>query len=110
MTAEYTEKDGVLIVMPGSRLDTASAPSVEQQIMARIEAGASKIVFDFERTDYVSSAGLRVLLKAAKTLTKSGGGLVICRTNTHLKEVLELSGFHMVIKVAKTLDKAIAML
>ncbi len=110
MSTEYKDKDGVLVVMPVERLDTSSAPAVEQEVMARIDAGTTKVVFDFERTSYVSSAGLRVLLKAAKTVVKHGGGVAVCRANSHIMEVLELSGFHVVIKVAKTVDKAIAAL
>ena len=110
MNAQYDERDGVLIVTPSERLDTGNAPAVEQEVMRRIEAGTSKIVFDFERTDYVSSAGLRVLLKVAKSLNRSGTGVAVCRTNSHIKEVLELSGFVKVFKVAKTVNKAIAAL
>ena len=67
-------------------------------------------MFDFGNTDYISSAGLRVILKAAKSVDKSGGGVAVCRANSHVKEVLDLSGFQMLLKVAKTVDKAIAAL
>ena len=110
MSTEYKDKDGVLIVMPIERLDTGTAPEVDREVMARIDAGATKVVFDFERTSYVSSAGLRVVLKAAKTVVKGGGGVAVCRANSHIMEVLELSGFHVLIKVARTVDQAIAAL
>ena len=110
MSVSFSEKDGVLIVEPLKRLDTGTSPEVEQAVFARIEAGASKIVFDFGNTDYISSAGLRVILKAAKSVDKSGGGVAVCRANSHVKEVLDLSGFQMLLKVAKTVDKAIAAL
>lgn len=108
MSPQFKDQDGVLIVMPAKRLDTGSAPEVEKEVMARIEGGSTRIVFDFVNTDYVSSAGLRVVLRAAKSVKRSGGGVALCRTNTHIKEVLELSGFEMVVTVTKTLDKAIA--
>ncbi len=110
MTAEYREKGDVLIVIPSERLDTSSAPGVEQEVVSRIDAGTVKIVFDFERTKYVSSAGLRVVLKAAKAVGKKGGGVAVCRANSHVKEVFELSGFQMVVKMEKTLDKAMAVI
>jgi anti-anti-sigma factor len=110
VNAQYDERDGVLIVTPIERLDTGNAPAVELEVMRRIEAGASKIVFDFERTNYVSSAGLRVLLKAAKSLNRRDAGVAVCRANSHVREVLDLSGFGKVVKVAKTVSKAIAAL
>ncbi|EXJ16013.1 STAS domain-containing protein [Imhoffiella purpurea] len=110
MTAEYKLQDDVLVVMPFERLDTISAPGVEKDVMAHIDTGTTKIVFDFQRTNYVSSAGLRVLLKAAKSVDKRGGGVGVCNANSHILEVLDISGFKMVVKIGKTLDKAVAAL
>jgi anti-sigma B factor antagonist len=110
VSAEYSERDGVLIVAPQKRLDTATTPAVEQEVMARIDAGTSKVVFDFGNTEYISSAGLRVMVKAAKAVAKSGGGVAVTRTNTHVKEVLKLSGFEILLKSASSVDKAIAAL
>jgi anti-sigma B factor antagonist len=110
VSAEYSERDGVLIVAPQKRLDTATTPAVEQELMARIDAGTSKVVFDFGNTEYISSAGLRVMVKAAKAVAKLGGGVAVTRTNTHVKEVLKLSGFEILLKSASSVDKAIAAL
>lgn len=110
MSAEYQERSGTLIVMPAERLDTGTSPSIEQEVMSRVDAGTSKVVFDFGRTSYVSSAGLRVILKVAKAVDKRKGGVAICSANSHIKSVLELSGFQTVFKLEKTADKAIAAL
>lgn len=73
MTAEYSDKQGVLVVAPLERLDTTTTPAVEQEVMTRIDAGTANVGFDFGSTDYISSAGLRVMLKAAKAVAKSRG-------------------------------------
>jgi anti-anti-sigma factor len=110
VSADYSERDGVLIVAPQKRLDTATTPAVEQEVMARIDAGTSKVVFDFSATEYISSAGLRVMVKAAKAVAKSGGGVAVTKANSHVKEVLKLSGFDALLKTAGSVDKAIAAL
>ena len=110
MTAEYKLQDDVLVVMPSERLDTRTAPGVESEVMDYIGNGTTRVVFDFNRTSYVSSAGLRVLLKAAKAVDKQGGGVGVCNANSHILEVLDISGFKMVVKIGKTLDKAVAAL
>ena len=110
MAAEYFKQADALVVKPGKRLDTTTSPEIDREITARIEAGDIKVVFDFSDTDYVSSAGLRVMMKAAKTAARLGGGVGLCNTNAHVREVLELCGFMSLFKVGKNIDKTIAML
>jgi anti-sigma B factor antagonist len=105
--AMFSELGGTLVVMPRGYLDTSNAPEIEKAVLERIEAGSSRIVFDFQRTEYVSSAGLRAVLKAAKLAKKSGGNLCICQANDQILEVLEVSGFLRIISHSATLDDAI---
>ena len=107
MEAMFSEMGGALVVVTRGHLDTSNAPGVEKEVMARIDDGANRIVFDFQRTEYVSSAGLRVILKAAKAAKKGGGSLAICQANDHILEVLELSGFLSAINHTATLDDAL---
>jgi len=110
VAAEFHKQADVLVVKLGKRLDTTTSPEIDREISARMEAGESKILFDFDGTDYLSSAGLRVMMKAAKAAAKQGGGVGICRTNTHVREILDLCGFLSLFKVGKTVDKTIRML
>jgi anti-anti-sigma factor len=110
VAAEYFIREDVLVVRPGQRLDTTTSPEVDREISARIDAGSTKLVFDLEETDYVSSAGLRVMMKAAKGTAKAGGCVGICHTKASVREVLDLCGFASLFKVGKTLDKTIRML
>lgn len=107
MQAMFSEMGGALVVVPRGHLDTSTAPEVENEVTARIEAGTSRIVFDLQRTEYVSSAGLRVILKAAKQAKNGGGALAICQANEHILEVLELSGFLSAINHLTTLEEAL---
>ena len=103
-----TKNNGVFIIEPDSRLDTNTSPEIEQKITEAVESGETKVIFDFANTDYISSAGLRVVLKTAKILKPKGGHVVLCNSNEQIDEVLEISAFLMMVKCHDTLDKAIA--
>jgi anti-sigma B factor antagonist len=97
MSISSTKDQGVLIVTPAGRLDTHSAPEADTLITAAIEGGESAVLVDFGQTDYISSAGLRVLLKAMKQLKLHGGSFGLCNANEQIREVLEISGFSTII-------------
>lgn len=109
MGADLFERDGVLVVQPGKRLDSTSSPEVDREVSSRIEAGASRVVFDFQNTDYLSSAGLRVMLKAARATGRNGGGVALCGTNPHVQKVIDLCGMESLFKVAPSLDRAVEL-
>ena len=73
------------------RLDTTTAPQLEAEITSSLE-GITRLVLDFAKLEYVSSAGLRVLLKAQKQMNKQGE-MVIKNTSETIREVFELTGF-----------------
>ncbi len=106
MSIITTTNNGVFIVMPDGRLDTNTSPEAEQLIMAAIENGENKVVIDFSKTDYISSSGLRVILKTAKVLKPKNGTAALCNTNKQIHEVLEISGFLGVVNTFNSLDDA----
>lgn len=73
------------------RLDTTTAPQLEAELNATLD-GVTELVLDFAKLDYISSAGLRVLLAAQKRMNKQGS-MVIRNTNDDIKEVFEITGF-----------------
>ena len=110
MSILTSQNDGVFIVMPNGRLDTNTSPEAEQVIVAAIDNGQTKIAVDFAKTEYISSAGLRVVLKTAKLLKPKNGAVVLCNANEQIHEVLEISGFLNMVKCFDSLDKATASL
>ena len=82
------------------RLDTQTSPDAQQQLTQLIEAGSTKILVNLEKLDYISSAGLRVLLVIAKKLKANAGELRICSLNAVVKEVFDISGFDMILPVS----------
>ncbi len=93
MNLSENKQDNVLILDLEGRLDGSNSTQVEQQIIARIEGGDQKLIMDLARLDYVSSAGLRVFLIAAKHLQRLKGAFALCNMSAPVREIFEISGF-----------------
>ena len=79
------------------RLDTTTAPELEKALKDSIEA-ATELTLDFAALDYISSAGLRVLLSAHKTMSKKGGMKVV-NANEMVREVFDVTGFADILDI-----------
>ena len=79
------------------RLDTTTAPQLEAELKQSI-SGVEKLVLDFENLEYLSSAGLRVLLAAQKVMNKQGE-MVIRNVNETIAEIFEITGFTDILTV-----------
>ena len=79
------------------RLDTTTAPELEASLKESFE-GLEKLVLDFAALDYLSSAGLRVLLAAQKTMNKQGE-MVVRNVNETISEIFEVTGFSDVLTI-----------
>ena len=104
---EETRNDA-LILVPEGRLDSNTSKEFEQQLMGKIDAGNLRIVLDFSRLDYISSAGLRVLMMVAKRLKNEGGGFALCHLKSAIRVVFEVSGFLPILTVVNDVDAAVA--
>ncbi len=80
-------------------LDTQTSPDALTQLTELIDGGDKKILVNFEKLLYISSAGLRILLAAAKQLKAADGELRICDLNEVVKEVFDISGFSTIFKI-----------
>jgi len=89
------------------RLDTQTSPDAQQQLTRLIDEGATKILVNLEKVDYISSAGLRVLLVVAKQLKATDGELRICSLNEVVKEVFDISGFDLILPISASESEAL---
>ncbi|NJL17834.1 MAG: anti-sigma factor antagonist, partial [Nitrospira sp.] len=105
---ELQHSGSVLIVTPRDRFDTNSAPEVERVLTDSIGRGERQIVLDLSHISYISSIGLRVILKAVVAMMQTGGRVVLCGGSDHVRTVLQLSGALMTSLHASTLDDALA--
>ncbi len=108
LTHEISE--GLLVLRPKSRIDSSTAAAFEEQCAALIDKGPNKVVIDFADVDYVSSAGLRALLVAAKKARSSGGALTLCGLRGNVKEVMAVSGFDSILGAHADVGEAFAAL
>ena len=79
------------------RLDTVTAPELEKELKASLD-GISELTLDFEKLDYISSAGLRVLLSTQKVMTKQGK-LKIVHVNETIMEIFEVTGLTDILTI-----------
>lgn len=91
MTIEKNLNQTELTVKVVGRLDTTTAPELEASLKESFE-GFTKLVLDFSELEYLSSAGLRVLLQAQKTMNKQGE-MIIKNVNETINEIFEVTGF-----------------
>ncbi|MBR1559459.1 MAG: STAS domain-containing protein [Clostridia bacterium] len=91
MTINKNLNGTTLTIALVGRLDTTTAPDLEAELKGSLD-GVTELIMDFEKLDYISSAGLRVLLSAQKVMTKQGGMKVV-HVNEMIMEVFEVTGF-----------------
>ncbi len=95
----------VLVFELKGRLDSNTSSEFEERLLGSIQDGESKIILDFENLEYISSAGLRVLLKAARELKGGDGKLQLCSLKDYIREVFDLSGFVSFLPIYNTKDE-----
>ena len=101
--------DNTVLALEG-RLDGNASGLLAQQLNETIDSGQPKVIVDFSQLVYISSAGLRVLLMAAKRVTTENGALVLCAMQDHIREVFEISGFLQILSITATQQEAEAMI
>ena len=86
-----TQADKDLVIALEGRLDTTTAPQLDEELKTALD-GVEKLEFDFSKLEYISSAGLRVLLSAQKVMNKQGS-MVIKNVGEEINEIFEVTGF-----------------
>ena len=97
-TKIYEEEDNKTIVDVVGRIDTTTVPDLEKEILPLVE-DVSDLVFNFEKLEYISSAGLRLLLSVQKKMNQKNGKFVLRNINEFVQEVLDMTGFADIIAV-----------
>jgi len=101
-----TNESDIFIFSIQGRLDAVSVPELEERLNQWFEQSETKLIFDLDRLDYISSAGLRVFLTTAKKMKARGGNLCMARLRENVKNVFTISGFIALIPAFDTLGAA----
>ena len=112
---ELTERRAgkAVVVAPVGRIDMATAEQLKERLIPLVTDAAKKgevVVLDFTGVDYISSAGLRVLMLAAKEAKLSGGKIGVAALQPLVNEIFEISRFNKVLACHTGVDEAIAAL
>ena len=108
MKISAKEVQGCLVVAAEGRLDISNSGQFEKECLEWIEKGHNMLVFDFSLLEYISSAGLRSILSAAKKAAGAGGSLSLCGLNGLVEEVVTVSGFDNIMTVYADVPQALA--
>jgi len=109
MQVSITSVQGVTLIELAGSLDGKTAPDVQRQVLPGAE-GQNKVILDLTKTDYVSSAGLRMLLLLYRQLKAKGGKMALVGMSEEIKDVMANTGLIKFFLVADTVDAGMALL
>ncbi|MEN6461573.1 MAG: STAS domain-containing protein [Syntrophomonas sp.] len=107
MNIKEAKKNNAMVVAIEGRLDSSTSGVLEKKLITLIEEGEKNLVLDFAGMDYISSAGLRVLLMAAKKTSKMGGKVVLSALSANVKEVFDIAGFTSIFTITASQEDAL---
>ena len=103
------EQSGVVTVLQvRGRIDSTTAVMLNERLMGMLEGASARVLVDFSHLDYISSAGFRVLLLAAKRAEQCMSRLVLCGVSGKVKQLFDLGGFLDLFTIAPTREEGIA--
>jgi len=107
MAPEISVIEGTTVVALPRRFDADSAPAMEKELEPVIGRHPERLLFDFSGTDYLSSAGMRVLVKTLHTMKETGGTVAFSSLNSQVEYIFEIAGFLKLFTIFKTREKAL---
>jgi anti-sigma B factor antagonist len=103
---EMETVDGVTVVRPVGRLDAVTSPEFGKALTELTAQESPRLVLDFSQSPFVSSAGLRVIVQAAKKCL-GGGKLVLCGIAPLVRQVFDLAGLDRILTINDRVDEAV---
>lgn len=110
MDSKVEQKGDIIIIRMEGRLDASTSSAMEQKILSLIEEGHFKMVLDFSGVEYLSSAGMRLMLSISKKLKQLEGEVVVCHLNSDVMDVIKMAGFDRVLKIYSTEEECFSHL
>lgn len=106
---EITEerRENILILRVIGRLDSSTSKMMEERLLPIIDSGEGRLVIELSQLDYISSAGLRVFLLAAKRMGNAKGRMILCSLKDAVKQVFDIAGFSSFLTLASSTEEAI---
>jgi anti-sigma B factor antagonist len=100
-------QDDINIYRLKGRLDSNTSQRLEEKFFQAISDGSKRMIVDFKDIDYISSAGLRVILKAFKALQREDGRIILCSMQKYVREIFKMIGIDSFVPTLDTMDDAL---
>jgi anti-anti-sigma factor len=107
MALEITTLHDISVIMVPERLDANNAPGLESELKNFLSGSPKKLILDFSGTDYIASAGLRVILLITREILKSGGKVALVELRPTVLKVFELAGFTRIFMICISQAEAV---
>jgi len=89
------------------RLDSNTSQRLEEKLFQAISDGSKRMIVDFKNLNYISSAGLRVMIKANKALIREDGRIILCSMQKYVREIFKTTGIDSFVPILDTMDDAL---
>lgn len=113
MQVSVEHRDNARVIAVGGRIDHLNAAAFHEALGPHLQhcrSDGEGIVLDLSRLDYISSAGLRIFMIAAKQARAQGGRIAVAQMQALVQEIFEISHFHLVYEIFGTTGEAVAAL
>ncbi len=107
MDIESEDRSGIAILRLEGRLDASTSPVLDKKLQPFLSLKKKKVLLDFARVDYLSSAGMRLLLSATKKMKASDGELLLCSMSEDVMEIIRMAGFERILNIFSSEEDAL---
>lgn len=108
MEVKEEQVGGVTILQVKGRVDSTTSQMLGERLTAVLETAKARVLVDFSQVEYISSAGFRILLQAAKRADENTAKLVLCGVSGKVRQLFDLGGFLDLFSITSTRDEGIA--
>lgn len=108
MSFEVTKKDGITVIDVEGQLIVGNRQELKQKVLQELENGERKFLIDFDRTGYIDSSGLGVLVSLSKKIREQGGELRLANLNEDLRTLFELTKLDTLFQISDNRQEALA--
>jgi len=107
MDVKEEQVGGITLLQVTGRLDSTTSPALGERLSGILDAGAARLLVDFSQLEYISSAGFRILLQAAKRAEQKAAKLVLCGLSAKVRQLFDIGGFLDLFSITATRDEGI---
>ena len=108
MELKEEQVQGITVLQVTGRLDSTTSPALGERLSGILDGSKSRLLVDFSQLEYISSAGFRVLLQAAKRADANTAKLVLCGVSGKVRQLFDLGGFLDLFSITSTREEGIA--